>query len=284
MKLTIITINYNNLSGLKDTVKSILSQTFKNFEYVVIDGGSNDGSAEFIKENSGSINFWVSERDSGIYSAMNKGLANSHGEYVIFMNSGDCLYSESTLDEISSSFETGEDFIVGNCLDVNVPDTDTDELFVHPEKLTFRYLFERAFRFQAVFVKRSLHQRAGIFDESLKIASDWKFSICSFAFHGATYKHIDFTICRYDRTGVSSKQIELGLKEREDILDAYFSFFKADYQEYILFTRFMQQHEDFAKRERELSVSFNPRTILKSLLPYGLVRLIQKLKLRKKPI
>ena len=92
-KLSIITINYNNLEGLKRTVESVINQTSKEFEYIVIDGGSNDGSGAYIESKSEHIDYWVSEPDKGIYNAMNKGIAKASGEYLLFLNSGDHLFS-----------------------------------------------------------------------------------------------------------------------------------------------------------------------------------------------
>lgn len=84
-KVTIITVNYNNLEGLKRTIPSVLSQTFHDYEYIVIDGGSTDGSKEYIESQQQGLTYWVSERDKGIYPAMNKGIAQAHGEYCIFI-------------------------------------------------------------------------------------------------------------------------------------------------------------------------------------------------------
>jgi glycosyltransferase involved in cell wall biosynthesis len=91
-KLSIITINYNNLEGLQRTVESVVNQTWQEFEYIVIDGGSTDGSADFIESQSETIDYWVSEPDKGIYNAMNKGIAKASGEYLLFLNSGDHLF------------------------------------------------------------------------------------------------------------------------------------------------------------------------------------------------
>ena len=88
-KFSIITVNYNNLEGLKKTVESVKNQTYQKFEYIVIDGGSYDGSLEFIKDNESLLDYWVSEPDSGVYQAMNKGIEKATGEYLLFLNSGD---------------------------------------------------------------------------------------------------------------------------------------------------------------------------------------------------
>ena len=89
MKLSVITINFNNRDGLRKTIESVVNQTYNDFEYIIIDGGSTDGSVDVIKEYADRIDYWVSEPDKGIYNAMNKGIDVAKGEYCIFMNSGD---------------------------------------------------------------------------------------------------------------------------------------------------------------------------------------------------
>ena len=113
MRYTIITINYNNKEGLERTIKSTAKQTFKNFEYIVIDGGSTDGSVEVIKQYASEIDFWVSEKDNGIYHAMNKGVSHAHGDYLLFMNSGDTFHSPDVLNSVA---EYQEDIICGKVM------------------------------------------------------------------------------------------------------------------------------------------------------------------------
>ena len=91
MKYSIITINYNHIEGLKRTIDSVISQTSSNYEYIIIDGGSTDGSVNIIKEYKEHLVYWISEKDNGVYHAMNKGVAQAQGDYCIFMNSGDCF-------------------------------------------------------------------------------------------------------------------------------------------------------------------------------------------------
>ena len=95
MKFSIISINYNHKEGLIRTIKSVLCQNNDNYEYIIIDGGSSDGSVDVIKDNAANIAYWVSEKDNGVYHAMNKGVAKAKGDYLIFMNSGDCFHSLS---------------------------------------------------------------------------------------------------------------------------------------------------------------------------------------------
>src|SRR5574344_2490955 len=114
MKLSIITINYNNAEGLEKTIKSVINQTFTDYEYIIIDGGSTDGSTDIIKKYRENIDYWVSESDKGIYKAMNKGITYTHGEYLNFMNSGDCFHSSTVLNEVARNFNN-TDIIIGRC-------------------------------------------------------------------------------------------------------------------------------------------------------------------------
>ena len=100
MKLSVITINYNNRDGLRKTIESVVNQTCRDFEYIIIDGGSTDGSVDVIKQYADRIDYWVSEPDKGIYHAMNKGIAVAHGEYLNFMNSGDCFYESTVVENV----------------------------------------------------------------------------------------------------------------------------------------------------------------------------------------
>ena len=101
MKLSIITINYNNQEGLKKTIESVVSQTMRDFEWIVIDGGSTDGGKEIIEQNKQCLDYWCSEPDKGIYHAMNKGIRASHGDYLMFLNSGDSLYDNKVIERFA---------------------------------------------------------------------------------------------------------------------------------------------------------------------------------------
>ena len=112
MKLSIITINYNNSIGLRKTIESVVSQTDNTFEYIIVDGGSSDGSVDIIKQYADKISQWVSERDGGIYNAMNKGVRMAHGEYIMFLNSGDILYDNNVIGHVLPKLKA--DICVGN--------------------------------------------------------------------------------------------------------------------------------------------------------------------------
>src|SRR5690606_22317295 len=98
-KLSIVTINLNNLVGLQKTMQSVFNQTFTDYEYIVIDGGSTDGSKEYIEKHTNKLVYWVSEKDGGVYEAMNKGIIKATGEYCNFLNSGDYFWNNSVLEK-----------------------------------------------------------------------------------------------------------------------------------------------------------------------------------------
>ena len=100
MKLSIITINLNNADGLYRTINSVINQTYKNIEYIIIDGGSSDNSCDVIKKFEEHLTYWISENDNGIYEAMNKGIIKSTGDYIYILNSGDILYSNNTIKNV----------------------------------------------------------------------------------------------------------------------------------------------------------------------------------------
>lgn len=132
MKLSIITVNLNNLEGLKRTYESVVCQTFTDYEWIVIDGGSTDGSREFIEQHQDKFAYWCSEPDKGIYNAMNKGIIHAQGEYLNFMNSGDCLACEETLARVLVPNHT-EDIIYG----VTVNNHRNGSVIRHPKKNKF---------------------------------------------------------------------------------------------------------------------------------------------------
>ena len=114
-KISIITINYNNLKGLKRTIPSVLSQSYINYEYIVVDGGSNDGSKEYIASQQQNITQWISEKDNGVYNAMNKAVNMATGEYCLFMNSGDHFFSSLALEDAVTEMKN-EDYFVGRTI------------------------------------------------------------------------------------------------------------------------------------------------------------------------
>lgn len=212
MKVSVITVCYNNLEGLKRTYASVTSQSFQDYEYVIIDGGSNDGSKDFL-EAAGEGCSWVSEPDEGIYNAMNKGVRMSHGEYCIFMNSGDTFYDDEVLAKAAPLLD-GRDFYVGNT--VTVFPTRRHHVY-SPAALTLESLFDGYIMHQSTFTKTDLLKECP-YSEEFRICSDWELFVTGILLHGKTYGHLDMFVSNFCLDGVSFTMQELSLKEREDVL------------------------------------------------------------------
>lgn len=211
MKYSIITVNYNNANGLIDTINSVISQTYHDYEFIIIDGGSTDNSKSIIEENQSQINYWVSELDNGIFNAMNKGILASKGDYLIFMNSGDCFYNETVLEESLQYLKS--DFVIGGIKRKDDDSTMNYEL----SDISMMTFYKGAIPHQAVFHKRLLFQNS-LYDETLKISSDWKFFFKKFIFDNATYNLMPVVVCSFDTTGISNTNTEWAAKERDQII------------------------------------------------------------------
>ena len=164
MKFSIITINYNNREGLSRTIESVVYQISTDYEFIIIDGGSTDGSVDVIKENKKRITYWISEKDNGVYHAMNKGIAQAHGDYCVFMNSGDCFHSPDVLDTIKKH---QGDIICGKVLKGNAKSPSG------PRKSTITLvdLMRGSLPHQAMFIKRELLLKHP-YEENYRILSD----------------------------------------------------------------------------------------------------------------
>lgn len=221
MKLSIITINYNNALGLEATIKSIVEQSIQDFEYIVVDGGSKDGSVEVIEKYKEKISKAVSEPDSGVYNAMNKGIKLAKGEYLLFINSGDTLYEKDTLEKVfSNPFTT--DLIYGDLARI-FPDGKTD-LKVMPETIDMHFILYSTLTHPTTFIKRNLFDKYGLYREDLKIVSDWAFFLKLIAFTNITRKHIPQTIATFSMDGLSTLNKEKALEERRNVIMESFSY------------------------------------------------------------
>ena len=199
MKISIVTINYNNLEGLKKTVSSVVNQTSKEFNYVIIDGGSIDGSKEYLESNNHYFDYWVSEPDKGIYNAMNKGILKATGEYLLFLNSGDYLVNEYALENVVPLLT--HNIVAFDCL------LEKSGKIVgkrtHIERPTFHYVYKNGFKHQSTFVRSELFNIIGLYNESYKISGDYEFWIRCFLYPKLTCKGVKFTTSVFELGGIS---------------------------------------------------------------------------------
>jgi glycosyltransferase involved in cell wall biosynthesis len=220
-QLSIITINYNNAVGLKKTIESVISQSYTDYEYIVIDGDSNDGSKELIEKYSDNISHRVSEPDTGIYNAMNKGIKAAKGAYCLFLNSGDYFLTTDILLTINKEIKN-EEIIYGNGRrEIGNNKTALVEI---PEKLQLDYFSNNSLFHPATFIKRSLFDTYGLYNESNKIVSDWEFFIKTIFINNVSSRKIPFEISVVEEDGISrsAEGRETLKKEVENVMNSYF--------------------------------------------------------------
>ena len=199
VSLSIITINYNNRDGLTRTIASVKSQTFADYEWIVIDGGSTDGSRDLIEANKELFAYWCSEPDGGIYDAINKGIAHAGGQYISCMNSGDEYFSSDTLSSVFAHPLTA-DIVYGDWYKV-YPDRRVLCRMPYPMDLYIFYYHNICH--QAMFVRTAALQEKG-FDPTYRVCADYA-RWMEMLFAGASFQKVDTVVCCYDMTGVSSQ-------------------------------------------------------------------------------
>lgn len=211
-KLSIITINFNNRDGLRRTIESVVAQTTRDFEYIVIDGGSTDGSIDVIKEYEEYIDYWVSEPDKGIYNAMNKGVQQAHGEYCQFLNSGDWLFSNIVIEIVLPFLDRHQFNII-----TGYTNTIADNGLIsrnsnsNPKYLCLHHLLNTSLAHPSSFIDKNLLIE-NPYDENMKIVSDWKFFVESYL-KDIKFACLNFDVAFFDTTGISSQQATFARNE-----------------------------------------------------------------------
>lgn len=236
MKLSIITINYNEAIALQQTIDSVRSQTYQDYEHIIIDGGSTDESIAYIKsyaEIYPSLK-WVSEQDKGVYDAQNKGIERAEGDYCFFLNAGDVFASTQVLEKMFS-MPTQADLLYGN---LKVVQKGKQVGYCKGvEQPTFLDLYNSCLKHQATFIKRNLFERFGMYDASMCIVADWEWFFKVAAFHDditLEYRNVD--IAEFDNDGISNRSPKLCSEERQVILDRYMP--KRMQKDYLLLTKY----------------------------------------------
>ena len=198
MKISVITVNFNDRDGLEETVRSVAAQTYRDIEYIVIDGGSTDGSKEVIEKHSCNISYWVSERDKGIYNGMNKGIAAATGNYCIFMNSGDTFFDDNVISNVSEQLDA--DIVCGNAQIVK----GGDYLWTAPEKIDLSWWLNRySICHQSTFIRTEI-LKTRPYNENYKVVADYESFFYETIVNKRSYKKINLTVCNYGVDGISA--------------------------------------------------------------------------------
>ena len=221
-QLSVITINFNNASGLEKTISSLVCQLYQDFELIVIDGGSVDESVDIIKKFSNKIAYWVSENDKGIYNAQNKGIEKAKGNYCLFLNSGDYLVDETVLKNVFDKKIT-EDIVFGDMITVDA--SGVKKRMNMPDSVGMKRMLADTVWHPVTFINRKLFVKYGSYNENYTIASDYEFFVKVLIEKKCSYKHLPIAISVFDRTGISSDKsnIKSLIEERNIIQNKYFN-------------------------------------------------------------
>ena len=219
MKLSIITINKDNAEGLQKTLDSVACQTWHDFEHIIVDGASADSSVDIIRNYAADVHpypvKWLSEPDTGIYNAMNKGIRMANGEYCLFLNSGDYLIDGDVLDKVFA-LNFNEDVVCGFS---KFNYGDHYELSYSPRHITLLTFVQGTIHHSGnAFIKKSAFEKWGLYDESLKIVSDWKWFLMTLGLSNATYHKIDVLLSVFNCDGISQNHGGLLYDERKKVL------------------------------------------------------------------
>ena len=218
MKLSIVTINYNNVVGVQKTLQSVFVQTCHDIEHVVVDGGSNDGSRDAIKDYANKVSYsvlWVSEPDQGIYNAMNKGLRMSTGDYIQILNSGDCLASNDIIERMLAALEEAGNpsILYGNMVKCFSDGRKMVDKCFAGQEITMLGMYTGTLNHDPAYIRRDLFEKYGYYDENLKIVSDWKWYMQAIVLGVEKPKYVDLDVTLFDMSGIS--EVNLGLRDAE---------------------------------------------------------------------
>lgn len=201
VKLSIVTVNYNDKTGLGRTLASIREQTSRPYQFIVIDAASADGSVEILRANLDVVDDWVSEPDAGPYEGMNKGFDRVKGDYVLFLNSGDTLFSSDIVDTIAQS-DLGADVHYSNA---SFSRGGKSWLHSYPETIDLEYLFFNTLNHQNMLIKTSVLREHGGYDTGYKVLADWAF-IMDLVSQNGSLRHFGHVIATYNLEGLSGSK------------------------------------------------------------------------------
>ena len=231
MKLSIITINYNNAEGLRKTLASVAAQTYADIEHIIVDGASSDGSVGYIeayaKQDSNWPStsqahqvVWISEKDKGIYHAMNKGIRMATGDYIQILNSGDMIYDQHVTERMMAAMaEKGEkvEILYGNMIKVNAHGEVVGKS--GKTEYSLRQFYSSTLNHDCAYIRRDLFEEYGLYDEHLKIVSDWKWYLQAIGLGKVKPNYVDIDVTIFDDGGISETNISLRNAERRQVLE-----------------------------------------------------------------
>lgn len=223
MKISIITATYNSAKTVRDTLESVLSQTFKDYEYIIKDGGSKDGTLDIVREYEpkfeGRMRI-ISERDKGIYDAMNKGIEASTGDVVGILNSDDFYYSNDVFEKINDAFERGAEAVCGNLVFVDSEDTDK---IVRTWKGSPYRSFKKGWHpaHPTFYVKKEFYDKYGLYDTNFAVSADFELMLRFIEKYQIKIVYLNFNFIRMREGGESTGSIKRIIKGNKNVMKAF---------------------------------------------------------------
>lgn len=213
MKISVITVSLNMADTIERTIKSVISQECDELEYIVIDGGSDDGTVDMIRKYESYISYWCSESDNGIYDAMNKGLAVATGDIAAFLNSDD-WYEENALKTVAAQFDGKTDVLCGQVKTYK----EGQLVGIEPNRKIpcEEWFLGMCYCHQAIFARRQVFEQYGYFDTRYQIAADYDWFLNLYV-NGISIKVVDAILANYNKAGISNKQLKLVFREFYEI-------------------------------------------------------------------
>ena len=218
-KLTIITICYNIKDEIERTCESIVNQTWQDFEWIVVDGGSTDGTGSILKKYADRIDILISEPDKGIYNAMNKGIKLAHGKWLSFMNGGDCFAERDVLEKVFADKEYDADVLYGYMR--MFCSNGSSYLQKYPDKVSKLYFYEDVIGHQGAFIRHKLFDKYGLYNEKYRIVSDWEKWII-FAHHKCKFQPLKMLVADFWLGGVGCIMNAKHLQEKKNVRNEHF--------------------------------------------------------------
>ena len=225
MKISVITVCFNSEKTIEKTINSVISQNNQNYEYIIIDGFSSDKTNEIIGKYKKYIKFWISEKDSGIYDAINKGIKKSTGDIISILNSDDIYNDNNVLNYVSEKFnkDLDVDMLIGNTL---IKDKNTDKIirnytstFFKPSYIKFGYSPPHP----STFIKKNLYDKFGLYNLNYEIASDFDLFVRFILKNKIKYKLINKPLVLMNSGGKSSKSLLSNYQSSKEILNSLIS-------------------------------------------------------------
>ena len=224
MKISIITVVYNNEKTIRDALESVLTQSFSDLEYIVIDGSSQDSTVSIIREYEDKLSYFISERDSGIYDAMNKGIRAAKGDVIGILNSDDLYYSRTVLEDVMIKFEEDHtlDIVYGNLVYVDQEDVGR-VVRTWKSKQYYLNFFEHGNvpPHPSLFLRRKVYENVGLFDLNFRLAADYELMLRVFKSNCYKSLHIDKVFVKMRLGGATNRDFRNVKLQNREVLQSW---------------------------------------------------------------